>query len=149
MAGLCLAALHTAALAEPLRYGVVAYAAIKSVGGEILWATDAAETVIGCDHGQIGAALMTLWKLPESYREVAANHHNPSGSRSPSVVTAAVHIADLLVTALALGGNGESGLPRFCAEAWDLVGLPPSDLGRVAESLLSLLDETLRLFTEK
>jgi putative nucleotidyltransferase with HDIG domain len=106
-------------------------------------------SVIGCDHGQVGAALMTLWKLPESYREVAANHHNPSGSRSPSVVTAAVHIADLLVTALALGGNGESGLPRFCAEAWDLVGLPPSDLGRVAESLLSLLDETLRLFTEK
>ena len=33
-----------------LRYGVVAYAAIKSVGGEILWATDAAETIIGCDH---------------------------------------------------------------------------------------------------
>jgi uncharacterized protein (DUF1330 family) len=33
-----------------LRYGVVAYQAITSVGGEILWATDAAETVIGCDH---------------------------------------------------------------------------------------------------
>ena len=32
------------------RYGVVAFAAIQSVGGEILWATDAAETVIGCDH---------------------------------------------------------------------------------------------------
>ena len=33
-----------------LRYGVVAFAAIQHVGGEILWATDAAETVIGCDH---------------------------------------------------------------------------------------------------
>src|SRR6476660_8604780 len=33
-----------------LRYGAVAYPAILSVGGEILWATDAAETVIGCDH---------------------------------------------------------------------------------------------------
>jgi uncharacterized protein (DUF1330 family) len=33
-----------------LRYGVVAYAAIQSVGGDILWATDAAETVIGCEH---------------------------------------------------------------------------------------------------
>ena len=33
-----------------LRYGVVAFAAIDSVGGKILWATDAAETVIGCDH---------------------------------------------------------------------------------------------------
>jgi uncharacterized protein (DUF1330 family) len=33
-----------------LRYGAVAYPAILSVGGEILWATDALETVIGCDH---------------------------------------------------------------------------------------------------
>lgn len=106
-------------------------------------------SVIGCDHGQVGAALMTLWKLPESYRDVAANHHNPVGCRSPSVSTAVVHIADLLVTALALGSNGEIGLPRFCGEAWDVVALPPSDLGRVAENVLSLLEETLRLFTEK
>jgi len=105
-------------------------------------------SIIGCDHGQVGAALMTLWKLPESYREVAANHHNPMGARVPSLGTAVVHIADLLVVALALGGNGESTLPRFCAGAWDLVGLPPSDLGRVAENLLSVLDETLRLLTE-
>jgi hypothetical protein len=35
-----------------LRYGIVAQAAIASVGGEILWATDAAETVIGCDHDE-------------------------------------------------------------------------------------------------
>ena len=55
----------------------------------------------------------------------------------------------LLVAALALGGNGESGLPRFCPEAWDLVGLPPSDLSRVAEDLLNILDETLRLFMEE
>lgn len=33
-----------------LRYGVVAFAAIQAVGGAILWATDAGETVIGCDH---------------------------------------------------------------------------------------------------
>jgi len=105
--------------------------------------------VIGCDHGQVGAALMTLWKLPEPYREVAANHHNPAGSRAPSVSTAVVHIADLLVAALALGGNGEAGLPRFCAGAWDVVALPTSDLGRVAEDVLGLLDETLRLFTEE
>jgi uncharacterized protein (DUF1330 family) len=33
-----------------LRYGVVAFQAITSVGGAILWATDAREVVIGCDH---------------------------------------------------------------------------------------------------
>jgi len=33
-----------------LRYGIVAQAAIAATGGRILWATDAAEVVIGCDH---------------------------------------------------------------------------------------------------
>ena len=51
-----------------LRYGVVAFAAIQSVGGEILWATDAAETVIGCEH--------------DGYDEVVAVWY-PSRSRVP------------------------------------------------------------------
>jgi uncharacterized protein (DUF1330 family) len=33
-----------------LHYGVVAQAAIAHVGGRILWAADAHEVVIGCDH---------------------------------------------------------------------------------------------------
>jgi hypothetical protein len=33
-----------------LRYGIVAFAAIMNTGGRILWATDAAEVVVGCDH---------------------------------------------------------------------------------------------------
>jgi putative nucleotidyltransferase with HDIG domain len=103
-------------------------------------------SVIGCDHGQVGAALMTLWRLPELFREVAANHHRPIGSRS--VTTSVVHLADLLVAALALGSNGEVGWPRFCAEAWGVVGLQLSDLGRVAEDVLGLIGEALRLFTE-
>ena len=33
-----------------MRYGVVAFAAIKSVGGDILWATEARHLLIGCEH---------------------------------------------------------------------------------------------------
>src|SRR5262245_26510123 len=33
-----------------LRYGMVALPAILSTGGKILWAADAREVVIGCDH---------------------------------------------------------------------------------------------------
>jgi len=33
-----------------LRYGMVALPAILSTGGQILWAADAREIVIGCDH---------------------------------------------------------------------------------------------------
>jgi putative nucleotidyltransferase with HDIG domain len=103
-------------------------------------------SIIGCDHGQVGAALMTSWKLPEFYREVAANHHG-LGGRSPTVGASIVHLADLLVAALALGSNGEATLPRFCPEAWKVLDLPPSCLGRVAEEALGLVEETLRLFS--
>lgn len=33
-----------------MRYGIVAFQAILAVGGRILWAADAAEVAIGCDH---------------------------------------------------------------------------------------------------
>jgi len=33
-----------------LRYGAVAWAAIGHVGGKILWATEARQLAIGCDH---------------------------------------------------------------------------------------------------
>ncbi len=33
-----------------VRYGVVAFAAIKSVGGSILWATEGRQSLIGCQH---------------------------------------------------------------------------------------------------
>jgi putative nucleotidyltransferase with HDIG domain len=104
--------------------------------------------IVGCDHGQIGAALMTQWKLPEFYRDVAANHHGGS-CRTSAVGTAVVHIADLLVAGLGLGSNGEVSLPHFSTEAWDIVGQPPSSLGPVAEDVLRLIEETLRLFTKE
>jgi len=33
-----------------LRYGAIALAAIREVGGEILWAADVGRLAIGCDH---------------------------------------------------------------------------------------------------
>jgi hypothetical protein len=33
-----------------MRYGAVAFAAILHAGGRILWAADAEEVVIGCEH---------------------------------------------------------------------------------------------------
>jgi uncharacterized protein (DUF1330 family) len=33
-----------------MRYGLVAFQAIRSTGGQILWAADAEEVLIGCDH---------------------------------------------------------------------------------------------------
>ena len=36
-----------------MRYGVVAFAAIKIVGGSILWATEKRQLAIGCEHDDV------------------------------------------------------------------------------------------------
>ncbi|MEP6626012.1 MAG: DUF1330 domain-containing protein [Acidimicrobiia bacterium] len=55
-----------------LRYGVVAYGAIQSVGGEILWATDAAETVIGCDHDEYDEVVAVWYPSRHAFLALAA-----------------------------------------------------------------------------
>jgi uncharacterized protein (DUF1330 family) len=70
-----------------LRYGIVAFAAIHSVGGRILWAADAREIAIGCDHERYDevvavwypsrAAFLDLDRHP-GYREAFELHRRAS-----------------------------------------------------------------------
>ncbi|HEV2694318.1 MAG TPA: HDOD domain-containing protein [Verrucomicrobiae bacterium] len=57
--------------------------------------SEAEKTVLGTDHGEVGACLLKGWHLPEKIIEAAANHHNPVFEPAPqlSVVT---HLANCL-----------------------------------------------------
>jgi uncharacterized protein (DUF1330 family) len=55
-----------------LRYGMVAFAAIHSVGGEILWATDANETVIGCEHDRYDEVVAVWYPSRTAFLGLAA-----------------------------------------------------------------------------
>lgn len=54
-----------------LRYGAVAYPAILSVGGDILWATDASEVVIGCDHDCYDEVVAVWYPSREAFLRLA------------------------------------------------------------------------------
>lgn len=54
-----------------LRYGAVAYPAILSVGGDILWASDAAEVVIGCDHDRYDEVVAVWYPSREAFLRLA------------------------------------------------------------------------------
>lgn len=66
-----------------LRYGIVALAAILSVGGRIVWATEGRQLVIGCEHDEFNevvavwypsrAAFLSLEQYP-GYREAFELH---------------------------------------------------------------------------
>jgi hypothetical protein len=70
-----------------LRYGIIAVAAILSVGGRVLWAADAEEIAIGCAHDRFDevvavwypnrAAFLQLESFP-GYREAFELHRRAS-----------------------------------------------------------------------
>jgi putative nucleotidyltransferase with HDIG domain len=101
--------------------------------------------IIGCTHGAVGAALITAWKLPQFFRDVAGSHHCLD-HRTHTTGTGIVHLADVLTMAMGLGSNGEEQLPRFSPTAWDLVGLDVAALGRAANQVLAQVADAERTF---
>jgi uncharacterized protein (DUF1330 family) len=56
-----------------LRYGIIAFAAIHAVGGRVLWAADAQEVAIGCDHDRYDEVVAVWYPSRAAFR--ALEHH--------------------------------------------------------------------------
>jgi HD-like signal output (HDOD) protein len=93
--------------------------------------------VLGCDHAQVGHALLEKWNFPGAFREAVAYHHNPSQASRYPVEASAVHIAEVTAHALEWGRSGERFVPPFDPAAWDTLALE-------ADLLPLLLGETER-----
>lgn len=52
-------------------------------------------SVLGTDHGQVGAQLMNLWAFPESFSAAVRDHHAQGRTRQSSLVGLAIHLAHL------------------------------------------------------
>ncbi|MEQ9400728.1 MAG: HDOD domain-containing protein [Longimicrobiales bacterium] len=100
----------------------------------------------GVDHAVVGGALMDQWSFPPALREAVRYHHEPRRASQFPVETAAVHVADVVATAMAWGRSGETRVPPLDKDAWDTVGLDVDlapmildDAGRQMEAALHLI----------
>jgi putative nucleotidyltransferase with HDIG domain len=84
--------------------------------------TEAEKKVLGADHGEIGAALLKSWNLPEEVLEAVANHHNPICTPRPklSVVT---HVANCLAHLAGSAPGWDGFAVRVNSEAVAALGL--------------------------
>jgi len=57
--------------------------------------TEAERTVLGTNHGEVGAVLLRSWHLPENILEATANHHAPLVSPVPQL-SCVTHLANCL-----------------------------------------------------
>jgi len=87
----------------------------------------AEKEILGANHGEIGAHLLSLWGLHDPIIEAVAFHHNPqhTAQLTKNILTA-VHIANAIDNCKA-GDGGEflSSLDKEYLEALDLIDLLP------------------------
>ena len=82
--------------------------------------------ILGCDHAQVGRALLDQWNFPGAFREAVGFHHAPRHASKFPVEAAAVHLSEITAHALLWGRSGERRVPAFDPSAWDTLGLTAS-----------------------
>ncbi len=68
------------------------------------------------DHAELGAMYLRRQRLPEIFVEIVQNHHMPQQARLQGRITAAVHVADLLVRHTKIGDSGNRTEVEF--DSW-------------------------------
>ncbi|MAT66227.1 MAG: phosphohydrolase [Gammaproteobacteria bacterium] len=85
----------------------------------------------GFDHGQVGAALMQTWHLPDHLIASARWHHQPLEVDEHRLEVAMVHLADVIASAVHSTASETERVPPMDARAWNLVGLPADSVDAI------------------
>ena len=99
----------------------------------------------GFDHGDVGGALLALWRIPASISEAVACHHTPGRSELYRTETALTHLADILAHALQSGFSGETFIPALHEASWQQLELAPSMLAVILRQTEEGLNETMEI----
>lgn len=86
-------------------------------------------------HASVGAWLMEKWKFPRSLIEAIEYHHKPHLSRNAPVMTAIVHLSDILVRAKGFGFAGDKLVPALNPSVWEILDITETDIKEILEEM--------------
>ena len=81
------------------------------------WQVDAEEQVLGLNHQQVGLMLAQAWQFPPLIQRAIGYHHAPAVDDLGELASI-VHVANAIVHALDMGGDGDTLVPALSGEAW-------------------------------
>lgn len=88
--------------------------------------------IFGLDHAQVGGLLAERWQLPPDFVSAIRHHHSPLEAKDALVITAIVHIADLIALELGLGLGADGLRYPLVAETFAITGITPEQHAEIA-----------------
>lgn len=102
----------------------------------------------GYNHAEVGALIARRWGLPEEVCLSILNHHDPSQSEQPMIVTHVVDVADMIANSQGFGVRLEDSNRLEHAESVIKLGLTPEQMLSAWETVEKSLSEVLSAFSQ-
>jgi putative nucleotidyltransferase with HDIG domain len=101
----------------------------------------AEKIVLGTNHADVGARILTKWLLPPEIVNAVQFHHAPEASERHSSMLDIVHVANFISMMIGIG-IGRDGLQHEpSAEVTERLGLEPGHLEKVASQTMQWVKE--------
>lgn len=97
--------------------------------------------ILGTNHADIGAKILTQWSLPPAIVNAVRWHHTPEEADNTDMMLDIIHVANVLCLMIGVG-VGRDGLQYQPSEAVvERLGLEPRHLEKVASQVLQWVNE--------
>jgi putative nucleotidyltransferase with HDIG domain len=101
----------------------------------------AEKIVLGTNHADIGAQILTNWSLPQEIVNAVKFHHAPEDAPQANTMLDIVHVANFISMMIGIG-IGRDGLNHQpSAEVTERLGLEPEHLEKVASQTMQWVKE--------
>lgn len=122
-------------------------AAIEAAAGTNVSFEVAEKEVLGIDHAEIGARILSQWSLPENLVHAVRWHHDPDGAETSTQMTDIVHVANVLCLMMGIGVGREGLQYEPSPSVTRRLGIKPFHLEQVASQTLHWVEELSDVFS--
>jgi len=122
-------------------------AAIDAAAGSDVSFEIAEKQVLGTDHAEIGARILSHWSLPDDLVHAVRWHHDPDAAEAQKLTTDIVHVANVLCLMMGIGVGREGLQYEPSPEVTRRLGLKPFHLEHVASQTLQWTEELSDIFS--
>lgn len=102
---------------------------------------EAERRLLGIDHCELGALLLTWWDLPEHIVNCVRWHLNPCSAPCQDVALDLVHVGMVLACMAGIGQGVDGMFYEVCQESFERLGVTPAALSATLEKLLGSITE--------
>lgn len=95
----------------------------------------AEEEVLGFNHANVGAKIANKWNLPVHLVEAIEYHHNPSSAPNEKILSAIIHLSDVLCMTIGVGLGADGMLYPFEEDILNQLKLNQQDVERIVAEI--------------